>query len=154
MVDAALEERRRERKEYIRVQKRAIQKENRIRNGGNLREDWRLKKQPPGGVSSANPKLPLKRQIVWTNHDVGLFVAVAWKIGVPESSIFGPSLQKMKAFYAELCPPFRKQDVRRMISTLKASGAIEDMAFLRYLSDPELDRLVPAWVADDIRKQR
>jgi hypothetical protein len=60
----------------------------------------------------------------------------------------------MKPFYDELCPPFRKIDVARMLGTLKRQGAIDDLQFLKHLHEEELERLLPAWVADDVRKQR
>jgi len=153
-VEAAMEERRRERKEYIAHQKRVIDKMSRIRSGGNLRPDWAFLKKPPGGVRAADPKLPLQRQIVWTNRDVGLFVAVAWTVGIPEYSFNPFRKSSMQPFYDELCPPFRKKDVGTMLHTLKKQGQIENLKFLTYLSEKDLSRLVPAWVADDVRKMR
>lgn len=125
-----------------------------LRKGGPLREDWRYMKQPPGGVQAADPQLPLTRQIIWTNHDVALFVAISFTKGTPEPGPFGMTASKMKPFYDELCPPFRKIDVARMLGTLKRQGAIDDLKFLKHLHEEELDRLLPAWVADDVRKKR
>ena len=119
-----------------------------------MREDWRYMKQPPGGVQAADPRLPLTRQVIWTNHDVALFVAISFSKGVPEPGLLGVSSSKMKPFYDELCPPFRKKDVAKMLRTLKGQGAIDNAKFLQHLHEDELDRLVPPWVADDVRKKR
>jgi hypothetical protein len=119
--------------------------------GGALREDWAFLKKPPGGVIAASPHVPLKRVAVWTHHDIALFVAVAWKVGVPKAGLF-QSKQGMQAFFQELSPPHRKLDVERMLTRLQEKGVIEDLKYLKYLSDSELDRLLPAWVADDVRK--
>jgi len=151
---AIKEERRRERKLYIQRQKKELDYMKRLRAGGALREDWRYIKQPPGGVMAADPNLPLKRQVVWTNHDVALFVAVCWKVGVPEPSMFKNMDAQMKPYHDQLYPRHQKKDIRRMLMTLRQSGAIEDLKFLSYLDDDELDRLVPPWVADDVRKGR
>ena len=103
---------------------------------------------------AADARMPLKRQIIWTNHDVAMFVAVAWKVGCPKPSVFWVNDAEMKPYFNELCPPFRKKDVVRMLYVLKGNGALEDLTFLTDLHDRELDRLLPSWVADDVRKQR
>ena len=74
------------------------------------------------------------------------------QVGVPDTGIAGASEARMQAYYAELCPRFLKSDVRSMLSTLVAQKAIEDMKFLKYLSEAELKRMLPKWVADDVRK--
>jgi hypothetical protein len=154
IVDAASRTRRRERKNYIIQQMRVNEQRERLRKGGALREDWRFLKQPPGGVLAADPHLPLKRVTVWTHHDVALFVAVAWRVGVPRGSVFASRRSKLKPFFSELCPPHRERDVETMLLRLQASGAIEKLSYLSYLSSTELDRLLPAWVADDVRKSQ
>ena len=154
VVDGTKENRRRERKIYIEHQKRSIDRMQRIRAGGPLREDWRFKQKPPGGVVAADPRMPLKRQIIWTNHDVALFVAVAWKIGVPKPSLGFSNDSQMTPYFNELCPSFRKKDVVRMLRVLNEQGALEDLTFLTHLRDAELDRLLPTWVGDDVRKKR
>ena len=70
IVNDATRERRRERKEYVQRQKKVVTQLKRVRQGGALREDWAVLKQPPGGVIAANPHVPLKRVTVWTHHDV------------------------------------------------------------------------------------
>ena len=56
----------------------------------------------------------------------------------------------MSPYFREM-PHHRKKDVESMLLRLQAKGTIEDLKFLRYLHDDELDRLLPAWVADDVR---
>lgn len=91
-----------------------------------------------------DPHMPLLRQVVWTNHDVALFVAVSFNHGA----------ENHEPYFKELCPQFRKGDVVEMIGVLTSNGAIDNMSFLKYLKDAELDRLLPNWVADDVRKRR
>jgi hypothetical protein len=146
VVEAAKGARRRERITYIKNQKKALDIIKKTRAGGALRENWKYLKQPPGGVLAADPFVPLSRQLIWTNHDVALFVAISWSQGKKSTA--------MQPFFAELCPRYLPADVERMHGVLRAQGAIEDLSFLKHLEDDELDRLLPAWVADDVRKQR
>ena len=54
------------------------------------------------------------------------------QVGYPSPTLFGTS-SRMKAFYRELCPPFRKKDVRRMVKRLKETGALDNLKFLKVL---------------------
>ena len=97
--------------------------------------------------------MPLKRQVVWTNHDIALFVAVAFNVGVPNVDSMG-SQELLNPFFKELHPRFEKKDIASMIVTLKEKKAIDDLKFLQHLTDGELDRLLPRWAADDVRRKR
>lgn len=155
LVDALKEKDRREKKTYIKDRKHVIEQTKRIRAGGALRKNWKYMKQPPGGVAYVSPFMPLDREVVWTNHDVALFVALFWKVGVPKASLFGRDADRFQPYFTELCiGGFTKEDVIRMFWRLKRQGTIEDMNFLVHLTDVELDRFLPHWVADDIKKKK
>jgi hypothetical protein len=154
LVDAVKEQDRREKKTYIKNRKHVIEQTKRIRDGGALRKNWKYLKQPPGGVDYVSPYIPIEREVVWTNHDVALFVGLFWKVGVPKGNWFGSNNDRFQPYFNELCPQFTKDDVVRMFWRLKQQGTIEDMNFLVHLTDSELDRLLPPWVADDIKKKK